>query len=96
MFYSVVDIFFAEDDFRSNEGDPNPQVPVVVAKSSQIATRIVMEVVPLTVEQAKETLPLSLLPEDNAFSPQYAGNTHLLIYCSMPCGYEVWLHKFQI
>ena len=78
LFYSVVDIFFTEDDFQVNEGDPNPQVPVVVAKSLRIATQIVLEVVPLTVEQARSTMPLHLpenIPEDNAFSPPYAGNT---------------------
>lgn len=92
----MVDIFFTEDDFCGNEGDPNPQVPVMVAKSLPIATRIILEVVPLTVEQAKNTMPLCLpenIPEDSAFSPQYAGNTftNLLQHAMW-----LWIHKFQI
>ena len=83
-----MNIFFTEDDFRANEGG---QVPVMVAKSSRIATRIVLEVVPLRVEQAINTIPLSLLvniPENNTFSPPYAGNiicTNNLLQCAM-CG----------
>ena len=82
-----MDIFFTEDDFRADEGDPNLQVPVAVMKSSRVATRIVLEVVPLTVEQARSTVPLSLpenIPEDNTFSPPYAGNTCTnLVQCAM-------------
>ena len=78
LFYSEVEIFFTEDDFRVGEGGSNLQVPVRVAKSLRIATRVVLEVVPLTVQQAKSISSFPLpdnIPEDNQYSPPYAGNT---------------------
>ena len=87
LFYSVVEFAFTEDDFRVNEGDPNPQVPVKVVKDKRIATPVVLEVVPLTVSQAKSNIPSFIpdnIPEDNDFSPPYAGNTCTnLVQCAM-------------
>lgn len=67
-----------EDDFRGNEGDLIPQVPVMVTKSLRLATRVVLEVVPLTVAEVSAIQPpLSTenidIPDDNPFSPPYAG-----------------------
>ena len=65
---------FSEDDFRVNEGDPF--VPVLVTKTSRIATPIVLEVHPLTVEEARTAVPLLLppnIPSDNQISPPFAG-----------------------
>ena len=50
-------------------------VPVIVAKTLQIASRVELLVVPLTVQQARDTpapLPLNV-PNDNPHSPPFAG-----------------------
>ena len=67
-------ISFTEDDFRANEQDL--QMPVLVTKDIRIANPIVLDVVPLTVQQARESMPLLLpqnIPDNNLFSPPYAG-----------------------
>lgn len=71
-------ISFTEDDFRANERDL--QMPVIVTKDIRIANPIELDVVPLTVQQARVSMPLLLpqnIPEDDVFSPPYAGNTIL-------------------
>ena len=87
-FYSAVDVFFTEDDFRANEMPvtapspvpctPSPCIPVVVTKNSRIANPIVLDVIPLTVEEANASMSGPPLPPNvpgfNPFSPPYAGN----------------------
>ena len=78
LFYSAVEFTFTEDDFRVNEGNLNPQAPVRVTKNKRIANPVVLEVIPMTIAQAKNDIPSFVQPEnipDNAFSPPYAGNT---------------------
>ena len=77
--FLAVEIFFTEDDFRANE--PDLRMPVVVTKNSRIATPIVLDVIPLTVAEATDSIsgiPSNFLPEniptDNPFSPSFAGN----------------------
>ena len=52
-------------------------MPVVVTKDSQIATPIVLDVIPLTILEAIISIPSNRLPEnipnDNHFSPLFAG-----------------------
>ena len=51
-------------------------MPVLVTKDIRIANPIVLDVVPLTVQQAQESMPLLLpqnIPDNNLFSPPYAG-----------------------
>ena len=77
----MVDIFFTEDDFRANEkleenAGPISFMPVRVTKTSRIATPIVLDVIPLTVDMARANTPPPLpanIPEDNPFSPPFAG-----------------------
>ena len=69
---TAVEIFFTEDDFRANEAS---FVPVIVSKDSQVATPIVLDVIPLTVDEAMGREPLLLpenIPSDNPFSPPFA------------------------
>ena len=48
-------------------------MPVRVAKNVQIASRIELVVVPLTVQEAMATsLPLPNIPSDDPFSPPFA------------------------
>ena len=73
-FDSVVQIAFTEDDFRANEQDL--RMPVTVTKDIRIANPIGLDVVPLTVEQAQQSMPPLLpqnIPVNNLFSPPYAG-----------------------
>ena len=82
--YSVVQISFTEDDFRANE--QNLEMPVRVTKDVRIANPIELDVVPLTVQQAQESRPLLLpqnIPENNVFSPPFAGNTRLSDFYSI-------------
>ena len=82
---SAVEISFTEDDYRANE--PDLTMPIVVTKNLRIASRLELDVVPLTVQQAESSTP-RLLPanilEDNQLSPPYAGmyNTNILFYLS--------------
>ena len=87
-FETEVEIFFTEDDFRTNErNSSNPDepalMPVLVSKTSRIANPIALDVGPLTVEMARTVLPSSDLPENilmpNPFSPPYAGNLCFLL-----------------
>lgn len=77
---SGVEIYFTEDDYRANEASNNNldvmgNVPVRVAKTTQIANAIVLEVVPLTVAMTNtDTLSALYVPADNPFSPPYAGD----------------------
>lgn len=51
-------------------------MPVLVTKDIRIANPIMLDVVPLTVQQARESMPLLLpqnIPDNNLFSPPYAG-----------------------
>lgn len=75
---SVVEIEFTEEDFSGRERGSNPRVSVVVFKDKQIATRIVLHVVPLTLAEAQSfflPLPANILNINNTLSPPYAGNT---------------------
>ena len=79
--YSAVQISFTEDDYRANE--QNLRMPVRVTKDVQIANPIELDVVPLTVQQARENRPLLLpqnIPEDNSFSPPFAGNASFFLF----------------
>ena len=81
-FQTEVEIFFTDDNFRATERNminPNEPtfMPVQVTKSSRIANRIALGVVPLTVDMARAKTP-SALPENipvvNPFSPPFAGS----------------------
>ena len=66
---------FSEDDFRATEAEPS--VPVLVTKTSRIATPIVLQVRPLTVQEANMTDPPLLppnVPPENRVSPPFASN----------------------
>ena len=74
-------ISFTKDDFQANEtvmGIPNSFMPVVVTKNLRIATPIVLDVISLTVSEARNRIPSSRLPKniplDNPFSPPFASN----------------------
>ena len=75
-------IIFTEDDYRVNEGNMTGPVlfmPVRVSKNSRIANPIILDVIPLTVMDAR-TRPPGLpnnVPEDNPFSPPYASKLSL-------------------
>ena len=73
---------FTEDDFRANEPDslgPATFLPVQVTKSTQIASRVELVVVPLTIQEAKTTsLPLPPnIPDDDESSPPFASKKTL-------------------
>ena len=78
-----MEIFFTEDDFQANEFDPQNPIsimPVIVMKTSRIATPVVLDVIPLTVTQAVASMPPLLLPNIpavNPYSPPFAGITLL-------------------
>ena len=70
----------AEDDFRTGE---TGQLPVVVAKSSRIASPITLTISPLTVDEAVASgkpLPPNI-PEDNPLSPSRA--SELIVFQDM-------------
>ena len=77
---SAVEIAFTEGDYRANErskdGEGNVSfMPVKVTKTPiRIATPIVLEVIPLTVQQANYSLSFV----DNPYSPPFAGMLELL------------------
>ena len=68
-----VQFLFTEDDFRASER--LPVMPVLVSKTSRIASQIILEVVPITVNEARiSNLPLPRnIPLDDSQSPPYAG-----------------------
>ena len=73
-----VQLWFTENDYRVNELGPGGSislVPVRVIKNVRIASRIELVVVPLTVQEARDTaLPLPPnIPDDDPHSPPYAG-----------------------
>jgi hypothetical protein len=72
-----VKLDFTEDDFRANEPDssnPDTFLPVLVSKSTRIASRVELVVVPLTVGEARASfLPLPPnIPDDDQRSPPFA------------------------
>ena len=84
--FLAVEIFFTEDDFRANE--PDLRMPVVVTKNSRIATPIVLDVIPLTVSEARHRISQNCLLEnipENPFSPPFAGNYILVITHTTEC-----------
>ena len=54
-------------------------MPILVTKNSRIATPIVLDVISLTVSEARNRIPTDHLPEnipvDNPFSPPFAGSS---------------------
>ena len=78
---SDVEFSFTEDDFRVNEdniGGPPTFLPVLVSKSTRIASRVELMVVPLTVQEARATsIPLPPnIPDDDPRSPPFASKTN--------------------
>ena len=70
---TAVGIFFSGDNFNAVEALLN--MPVMVTKDSPIATPIVVDLIPLTVNETRERDPLLLqesIPPDNPFSPPFA------------------------
>lgn len=68
-------------------------MPVIVTKDMRIANPIELDVVPLTVQQAQQSMPLLLpqnIPEDNLFSPPYAGNSLDFLYFLAMAPYVYW------
>ena len=57
-------------------------MPVIVTKDSRIATPIVLDVIPLTVSEARNRIPQESLPEnippENSFFPPFAGSNTTL------------------
>ena len=83
-FLTDVEFAITEPDFRANEPDssnPTTFQPVLVSKSAQIASRVELVVVPLTVQDARATsLPLPPnIPDDDPRSPPFAGRTIIKI-----------------
>ena len=81
-FLTAVEFSFTEDHYRANEpssSDPVTFLPVLVSKSTRIASRVQLVVVPLTVEEAIATsLPLPPnVPDDNLRSPPFASKKTL-------------------
>ena len=82
-----VQIIFTEDDFRVNERNmTNPDsaslMPVRISKNSRIANPIVLDVIPLTVMDARNRPPFlpNNVPDNNTFSPPYASKLLSLDY----------------
>ena len=85
---SDVEFAFTEDDFRANEPDSSGSptfLPVLVSKSARIASRVELVVVPLTVQEARNTsLPLPPnIPRDDIRSPPFASKRILNIILSL-------------
>ena len=82
---TAVEVSFTESDYRANEKSPMASdeisvMPVKVTINSVIATPVVLEVIPLTYQQAEHILSPSLredIPENNPFSPPFASK-HLI------------------
>jgi hypothetical protein len=79
---SDVEFAFTEDDFRASEpgvGGSPTFLPVLVSKSTRIASRVKLVVVPLTIQEATATsLPLPPnIPDDNIRSPPFASMINL-------------------
>ena len=77
----AVEFAFTEDDYRANEpnvGGPPTFQPVAVTKSTRIASRVELVIVPLTVPEAQATstpLPPNI-PNDNVYFPPFASKTN--------------------
>ena len=70
-------ISFTEEDYRVSETNITGSVsfiPVKVAKNSRIANSIVLDVIPLTIFEARNRPPglPGNVPSDNPFSPPFA------------------------
>ena len=87
-----MEISFTEDDYRASEapadGAAMSFMPVRVTKSSRIANPIVLDVIPLTVDMARASIPTALpdyniISADNPISPPFAGKTNITLYCSI-------------
>ena len=77
-----VEFAFTEPDYRANEPDlmdPTTFQPVFVFKSTQIASRVELVVVPLTVDEARATsLPLPPnIPFNDPRSPPFASKRNV-------------------
>ena len=76
-----VEFSFTEDDYRANEEGRNGSLsfmPIFVYKSTRIASRVELVVVPLTIQEARGTsVPLPTnVPTDNPRSPPFASKTN--------------------
>lgn len=74
---SDVEFAFTEDDYRANEEGINGSLsfmPILVSKSTRIASRVELVVIPLTVQEARNTsIPLPPnVPTDDPRSPPFA------------------------
>ena len=79
-------IFFTEESYRAHE--QSLFMPVLVTKDSRIATPIVLDVIPLTVSEARHRISQNCLLEnipENPFSPPFAGNYILVITHTIEC-----------
>jgi hypothetical protein len=86
LFLTDVEFAFTEDCYRATEPDssnPATSLPVLVSKSTRIASRVQLVVVPLTVQEARDSsLPLPPnIPQNDIRSPPFAskGNTGCII-----------------
>jgi hypothetical protein len=84
LFLIDLQFSFTGDDYHTNEpspGNPTTFLPVVVSKSAQIASRVEIVVVPLTVVEARATsLPLPPnIPNDDQRSPPFARKRNNII-----------------
>lgn len=87
MHTTAVEVSLTESDYRANEKSPVASdgmsvMPVKVTKNSVIATPVVLEVIPLTYQQAEHFLSPSLredIPKNNPFSPLFASKRQPLI-----------------
>ena len=83
MFLTDVEFAFSEDEFQANEPQsPNPAtfIPILVSKSTRIASRVELVVVPLTVAEARATsLPLPPnIPQNDPWSPPFASKRNII------------------
>ena len=82
LFLTDVEFAFTEPDYRANEPDlmnPTTFLCVLVSKSTRIASRVELVVVPLTVDEARATsLPLPpKIPDDDPQSPPFASKKNI-------------------
>ena len=82
-----VEISFSEADYRQSERSldnvNDAIIPIVVTKSSRIASPIVIDIIPLTVDKARaNNLALDHLPipQPNPLSPPFAGKIKSSLY----------------
>ena len=82
LFITDVEFAFTKDDFQANEPDssnPATFLPVLVSKSTRIASRVELVVVPLTVDEARaSSLPLPPnIPQNDPRSPPFASKRNV-------------------